>query len=109
MATRTKPDGGALASIMERFLTEPVRDAETTNVSVEKVIDAKLTPLQDEVGGYDYTVVLKAYLAGQPERRRRSEDRRAALDPRRVHDQDRGAFGPSPFGTSSMTRASTIP
>ena len=28
------------------------------------VIDAKLAPLQDEVGGYDYTVVLKSYLRG---------------------------------------------
>ena len=64
MATRTKPDGGALASIMERFLTDAVRDAEATKVSVDKVIDAKLAPLQDEVGGYDYTVVLKAYLRG---------------------------------------------
>ncbi len=64
MATRNKPDGGALASIMERFLTEAVREAEMADVTVEKVIDTKLTPLQDEVGGYDYTVVLKAYLRG---------------------------------------------
>ena len=41
-----------------------VREAETAGASVEKVIDAKLAPLQDEVGGYDYTVVLKAYLRG---------------------------------------------
>ena len=64
MATRNKPDGGALASIMERFLTDAVREAETAGTSVDKVIDAKLAPLQDEVGGYDYTVVLKAYLRG---------------------------------------------
>lgn len=64
MATRNKPDGGALASIMERFLTDAVREAEAAGASVDKVIDAKLAPLQDEVGGYDYTVVLKAYLRG---------------------------------------------
>ncbi len=64
MATRTKPDGGALASVMERFLSEIVREAEASNTRAEKLIDAKLAPLQDEVGGYDYTVVLKAYLAG---------------------------------------------
>jgi hypothetical protein len=64
MATRNKPDGGALASIMERFLTDAVREAESAKVSADKVIDAKLAPLQEEVGGYDYTVVLKAYLRG---------------------------------------------
>ena len=64
MATRTKPEGGALPSIMERFLTDAVRQAEEAGVSAEKVIDAKLAPLQDEVGGYDYTVVLKSYLRG---------------------------------------------
>ncbi len=64
MSTRTKPDGGALASIMERFLTDAVRQAEAAGTSVDKVIDTKLAPLQDEVGGYDYTVVLKSYLRG---------------------------------------------
>jgi len=64
MSTRTKPDGGALPSIMERFLTDAVRQAEAAQVSVDKVIESKLAPLQDEVGGYDYTVVLKSYLRG---------------------------------------------
>jgi hypothetical protein len=64
MATRTKPDGGALASIMERFLTEIVREAEATNLPTDRIIDARLALLQEEVGGYDYTVVLKAYLRG---------------------------------------------
>jgi hypothetical protein len=64
MSTRTKPDGGALASIMERFLTDAMRQAEAADTSVDTVIDAKLAPLQDEVGGYDYTVVLKSYLRG---------------------------------------------
>jgi len=64
MSTRVKPDGGALPSIMERFLTDALQQAETEKVSVDKVIDAKLAPLQDEVGGYDYTVVLKSYVRG---------------------------------------------
>jgi hypothetical protein len=64
MATRVKPDGGALSSIMERFLTDALRQAESAGVSVDSVIDANLSPLQHEVGGYDYTVVLKAYLRG---------------------------------------------
>jgi hypothetical protein len=64
MSTRTKPDGGALASVMERFLTDARRHAEAAGASIDKVIDAKLAPLQDAVGGYDYAVVLKAYLRG---------------------------------------------
>jgi hypothetical protein len=64
MSTRTKPDGGALASIMERFLTDASRQAEAEGVTAEEVIDAKLAPLQDEVGGYDYAVVLNSYLRG---------------------------------------------
>jgi hypothetical protein len=64
MATRTKPDGGALASIMERFLNDVGNEAKAADTTIEKVIDAKLAPLQDEVGGYDYAVVLKAYLRG---------------------------------------------
>ena len=64
MATRAKPNGGALASIMERFLTDAVQEAAATDVSVEAIIDTKLASLHDDVGGYDYTVVLKAYLRG---------------------------------------------
>jgi len=64
MSTRTKPDGGALASVMERFLTDARHHAEAAGASIDKVIDAKLAPLQDAVGGYDYAVVLKAYLRG---------------------------------------------
>jgi hypothetical protein len=64
MATRTKPDGSALASVMERFLNDVGNEAKAADTTIEKVIDAKLAPLQDEVGGYDYAVVLKAYLRG---------------------------------------------
>ncbi|MCJ2126993.1 ATP-binding protein [Methylobacterium sp. J-077] len=64
MATRTKPDGGALASVVERFVTDAVKEAEQSAVAVERVIDRKLAPLQDEVGGFDYAVVLKAYWRG---------------------------------------------
>ncbi|MCG2662675.1 ATP-binding protein [Brevundimonas sp.] len=61
MATRTKPDGNALASIVEKFVTECVRDAEGRGAGVEAVIDERLAPLQDHNGGYDFAAVLKAY------------------------------------------------
>ena len=64
MATRTKPEGGALASVVERFVTDCVRTAEQQGSGVEQVIDARLAHLQEHVGGYDYAAVLKAYWRG---------------------------------------------
>jgi hypothetical protein len=61
MATRTKAEGGALTSIVERFITECVKAAESGGGSVEKAIDERLRPLQDHVGGHDYATVLKTY------------------------------------------------
>lgn len=64
MAIRTKPDGGALPAIVEKFVTECMRKGEAQGRSVEAVIDEALTPLQDHNGGYDYAAVLKAYWRG---------------------------------------------
>ncbi len=64
MATRTKPDGGALASLVERFVTDCVKLGEETGTPIERVIDEKLAHLQEYVGGYDFATVLKAYWRG---------------------------------------------
>jgi len=64
MATRTKPDGGALPSVVERFVTECVKEGDTRSLPVENIIDEKLAHLQEHVGGYDYAEVLKAYWRG---------------------------------------------
>jgi P-loop Domain of unknown function (DUF2791) len=64
LSTRTKPDGGALASVVERFVTDAVKDSADGGIAVEKMIDDKLAPIQDFVGGYDFAVVLKAYWRG---------------------------------------------
>lgn len=61
MATRTRPEGGALPSVVERFVTECVREAETEGTPVERVIDRRLAPLLDMLGGHDFACVLKAY------------------------------------------------
>jgi len=61
LATRTKPEGNALASVVERFVTDAVKDATDRGVAVEKIIDEKLVHVQEFVGGYDFAVVLKAY------------------------------------------------
>lgn len=61
MATRTKPDGQALASVVERFVTDAVRQAADAGKPVESVIDAKLAQVHENVGGYDFANVLKTY------------------------------------------------
>ena len=64
MATRTKPEGGALQSIVERFVSHAMKEAADAGKPVEDVIDARLAHLQEHVGGYDYATVLKAYWRG---------------------------------------------
>ena len=64
MATRTKPDGGALAGVVERLVTDAVKEAGESQVSVENVIDGKLASIQEFVGGYDFATVLKVYWRG---------------------------------------------
>ncbi|KAK0331953.1 hypothetical protein LTR94_026854, partial [Friedmanniomyces endolithicus] len=61
MATRTKPEGGALPSIVERFVTECVREAEDGGSPVERIIDRRLAPLLEMLGGHDFSTVLKTY------------------------------------------------
>ena len=65
MATRTKPEGGALAGVVERLVTDAVKEAGERQVSVENIIDQKLAPIQEFVGGYDFATVLKAYWRGR--------------------------------------------
>jgi hypothetical protein len=67
MATRTKSDGGALASVVERFVTDCMNEASQKARPVETVIDERLAHLQEYVGGYDYATVLKAYWRGSEE------------------------------------------
>ena len=64
LATRSKPGGGALQSIVERFVGDAIVAAKTLGKSPETVISERLAPLQDLVGGYDYVTVLAAYARG---------------------------------------------
>jgi hypothetical protein len=64
MATQTKPEGGALANIVERFITDCIKEGDVRGLPVEKVIDERLEHLQDFIGGYDYAAVIKAYWRG---------------------------------------------
>lgn len=61
MATRSKPEGGALASIIEKFVGECLHEAESAGFSPDELIQKKLVPLHGYVGGYEITNVLQKY------------------------------------------------
>lgn len=64
MATRNKPDGNALASVVERFVTQARKEADQENTDVSTVIHQKLASLSELVGGYDFAKVIDAYWTG---------------------------------------------
>ncbi|MDQ3328571.1 MAG: ATP-binding protein [Chloroflexota bacterium] len=64
MATRSKPDGGALSSVVERFVTQALADARARNDAPETVIHERLQDLSEMVGGYDFAQVIAAYWRG---------------------------------------------
>lgn len=64
LSTRTKPDGGAIVSIVERFIGKARELADLQNDSVETVINQKFNELKELVGGYDFAEVIKSYWKG---------------------------------------------
>ncbi len=60
-ATRTKPEGGALPSIVEKFVSSAMSEAKAANVSTETVIRKKLEQISEMVNGYDFAAVIAAY------------------------------------------------
>ena len=64
LSTRTKPDGNALTSVVERFITEARKQADKTDVTVESEIGERLSHLSELVGGYDFAKVISAYWHG---------------------------------------------
>ena len=64
LATRTKPEGGALPSIVERFVTSAVSEGRDRNIDPEAVIRERLEHLAEMVGGYDFAEVIAAYWKG---------------------------------------------
>jgi hypothetical protein len=64
ISTRTKPDGGALSSIVERFVSSTLSEANNKNESVEVTILSKLEQLNEMVNGYDFAQVIAAYWKG---------------------------------------------
>ena len=63
-ATRTRPDGGALTSVMERFAARAIREAEERGATPDQVIGATLGHLEELTGGYDFATVIGRYWHG---------------------------------------------
>lgn len=64
MSTRNKPDGNALTSVVEKFITEARMEADSTGKNANAVIHEKLASLSELVGGYDFAKVIEAYWTG---------------------------------------------
>lgn len=70
LATRARPEGGALGSVVERWITDlahEVQQAGGTDADVRAKILETLKPLQELVSGYDFATVLAAYHRGHAE------------------------------------------
>lgn len=64
LSTRTKPDGSALASIVERFILTAHRDAEERDLSTSKVIREKLAYFEELTSGFEFSEVIRRYWEG---------------------------------------------
>jgi hypothetical protein len=64
MATRTKPEGGALACVVEKFIGQAKTEARASGRMSEEVIRAQLGQLTEMVNGYDFADVIAAYCRG---------------------------------------------
>lgn len=64
MATRAKPDGGAMANVVERFVTQALVEAKATEQTPEVAIASRLASLTELTGGYDFAEVVGKYWQG---------------------------------------------
>lgn len=64
LSTRAKPEGGALAGIVEKFVAQAKSEAKLSGLSSDAVIREKLSHLTEMVNGYDFAEVIAAYCAG---------------------------------------------
>jgi hypothetical protein len=64
LATRTKPEGGALPGVVEKFIATAKVEAKASGQPTEQVLRAKLEQLTELVNGYDFADVIAAYCRG---------------------------------------------
>ncbi len=64
LATRSKLDGGALRSVVERFISDAVKSAKEAERDPGGYIEEILAPLTEQVSGFDFVDVVNAYYRG---------------------------------------------
>lgn len=64
LSTRTKPDGGALPGVVEKFISQAKSEAKASGKSSETVVRERLDHLAEMVNGYDFAEVIAAYCRG---------------------------------------------
>lgn len=64
MSTRAKPDGGAMGSVVERFVTTVLGEAQQSGQSPDVLIRVALNQLTELTGGYDFAEVIAKYWQG---------------------------------------------
>lgn len=64
LSTRTKPEGGALSGIVEKFIATAKTEAKASSQGTEVVLRQKLDHLTELVNGYDFADVVAAYYRG---------------------------------------------
>jgi P-loop Domain of unknown function (DUF2791) len=61
MASRTRPEGGALVTVVEKFITTALAQARKAGTPPEDIIHERLGALSELVMGYDFASVIAAY------------------------------------------------
>jgi hypothetical protein len=64
LSTRSKPDGGAMNGIVEKFIGTAKSEAKASGQATETVIREKLAHLTEMVNGFDFADVIAAYCKG---------------------------------------------
>ena len=67
LAVRSKPEGGALAAVVEKWvsnLDQELRKNGATDADVMSAIPDRLAPLQDMVSGFDFALAVRKYFEG---------------------------------------------
>ena len=64
ISTRSKPEGGAMASIVERFANQAIRVAEKSSRQPGEVIRERLVQLEDLTSSYGFATVIARYWEG---------------------------------------------
>lgn len=64
LATRTTPGGGAMASVVERFIGQVRKDAEARGVETGEAIMERLRDFEELAGGFEFATVIRRYWEG---------------------------------------------